>query len=85
MQNIPVDFRRSNDLSRIQKITLTDPKRRSWPVKITHTARGDIYFSTGWNNFQVINGLQVGDVCTFKFTDATKSSMNVRIRRRSVV
>lgn len=63
---------------------LTDPKGRSWPVKISHRPHGD-YFSSGWNKFQVINGLQVGDVCIFELADRSKSAMKVHIERHTPV
>ncbi|XXG73104.1 hypothetical protein AAC387_Pa07g2077 [Persea americana] len=46
--NIPIEFRKAVDMSGIQKMTITDPSGRPWPVKVGHRA---------------FNCLQVGDVC----------------------
>ncbi|XP_077229485.1 B3 domain-containing protein REM5-like isoform X2 [Tasmannia lanceolata] len=85
--NIPREFQLKNGLEGSTKMTLRDPKGRSWPVVITPemgkdgSKKGPIRIMTGWLQFAKANSLEEGNVCIFDLSSAEKDVMNVRILR----
>ncbi|XP_077224296.1 B3 domain-containing protein REM9-like isoform X2 [Tasmannia lanceolata] len=80
--NIPKGFvLANNNFFNRTKITLKDPKRRSFPVTIYHKkCSSATYFSGGWRSFTTTNKLEKGDECIFELV--AEDVMNVRISRR---
>ncbi|KAK1281736.1 B3 domain-containing protein [Acorus calamus] len=64
-----------------REITVGDPEGREWQLKISHCRgkqRNQRFFYGNWLNFARVNGLEVGDVCSFEYNPSgEKDIMNI--------
>ncbi|PIN12619.1 hypothetical protein CDL12_14772 [Handroanthus impetiginosus] len=64
---IPAEFSRTNNIFKNSSVTLRDPCKKQWLVKLLVQKQGRIRcrMERGWYDFYVSNKLKDGDVCVF--------------------
>ncbi|KAK1259783.1 hypothetical protein QJS04_geneDACA025018 [Acorus gramineus] len=83
---IPSKFSSMNGFRDKREITVGDPEGREWQLRISHSRgkqRNQRFFYGDWLNFARVNGLVVGDVCTFEYNPGgEKDIMYVSILKK---
>ncbi|KAG8388753.1 hypothetical protein BUALT_Bualt02G0158100 [Buddleja alternifolia] len=76
---VPAEFSRSNNFWEIGSVTLRDPRRKAWPVKLLFQRSGQLRcrMERGWHDFYVSNKLKEGDVCVFDLNRHSKQPTTV--------
>ena len=67
LQEVPRSVMRQLNIRLRSKIRLRDENDKLWPVKISATEKGRLFFGDGWSDFRKAKSIQQGQLCEFKF------------------
>ncbi|KAK1276528.1 B3 domain-containing protein REM10 [Acorus gramineus] len=84
--HIPCKFAAVNGFREKGEIMVRDPGGREWQLKISHRGRlrNETRLCGEWLNLAKVNGLEVGDVCIFKFNPHS-DIMDVQIAKKNSI